>query len=152
MDEPAFRSRVFADIPTPDFADVQIVPLPEGASSNPADWAGAIFSVRSAPLVVRMLLGVRQLLVPLIGVSKANSGVFRTREVVGEEAVIAADDTHLDFRAAVGVDAKRSLVRVTTAVRFKGWRGRLYFIPVGLLHGPVTRAMMNRATKSLRAG
>ena len=73
--------------------------------------------------------------------------MFGSAEVIGEEALIAVDDTHLDFRAAVGVDSERSLLRVTTAVRFNGWQGRLYFVPVGLLHGPVTRAMMHRAVR-----
>ena len=147
-----FRSTAFADIPSPDFADVQMVPVPSGSSTDPVEWARAIFSVRSAPLLVRALLGLRQLLVPLIGVPPAEAGVFTIDEVVGEEALIAVDDTHLDFRAAVGVDAHRGLVRVTTTVRFNGVRGRLYFVPVGVLHGPVTRAMMKRAARRLARG
>ncbi len=150
MDSPAFRSLVFEDIPAPDFADVQLVVLPEGATTDPVTWAKSIFSVRSAPLVVRALLGLRQLLVPIIGVNKAESDVFDVSRAVGEEALIAANDDHLDFRVGVGVDAADSLVRVTTAVRFKGWRGRVYFIPVRPLHGPVIRAMMNRAARTLR--
>ena len=147
MNTPAFRSAVFRDIAVPDFADVQIVVLPEGAPTDPAGWATAIFSFRSAPWPVRLLLGIRALLVPLIGVPRSGSGGFQVGEVYGDEALIAVDDRHLDFRAGVGVDRDARLVRVTTAVRFNGWRGRLYFVPVGLLHGPVTRAMMTRASR-----
>ena len=149
MDEPGLRSLAFVDIPVPDFADVQIVPLPDGSPTDPVQWAETVFSVPTAPLLVRLLLALRQLLVRLIGVPKADAGVFRVKEVVGEEALIAGDDRHLDFRVGVGVDAGAGLVRVTTAVRFHGWRGRLYFIPVGLLHGPVTRAMLSQASLKL---
>ena len=149
MIEPVFRSVALDDIPAPDFADVQLVVLPDGATADPETWAKSIFSVRSAPLLVRALLGLRQLLVPIIGVNKAEADVFEVSRVVGEEALIEADDNHLDFRVGVGVDSTQSLVRVTTAVRFNGWRGRVYFIPVRLLHGPVTRAMMNRAARTL---
>ena len=149
MNEPAFRSETFADIPAPDYADVQLIPLPASAPVDPVTWAEAIFSVRSAPLFVKTLLGLRQLLVPLIGVPKAQSDVFHIEDVIGEEALIAADDTHLDFRVGVGVDATGGLVRLTTVVRLHGWRGRLYFLPVRVLHGPITRAMMTKASQRL---
>jgi len=37
----------------------------------------------------------------------------------------------------------------TTAVRLHGWRGRLYFIPVRLVHGPIVRAMLARTARRL---
>lgn len=147
--EPSLVSLAFLDIPEPDFADVVIVPMPQGTPTDPAIWAHAVFAVRSAPPWVRALLGVRQALVGLIGVARSGASVFAVAEVVGEEALIAADDRHLDFRAAVGVDTARALVRVTTAVRLHGWRGSLYFAPVRLLHGPVVRAMLTRAASRL---
>jgi hypothetical protein len=99
-----------------------------------------------------LLLGLRQVLVRLIGVKRAPSSVFDIDAVVGEEALIAADDRHLDFRAGVGIDVEQRLLRVTTVVRFHGWRGRLYFIPVGLLHDPITRAMARRAVRDFVRG
>lgn len=119
------------------------------APTDPVVWARAIFSARSTPLWVKAAVGVRQLLVPLLGVRPTRRGVFDVDRVVGEEALIAHDDVHLDFRAAVGVDAEARLVRVTTAVRFHGWRGRLYFVPVRPLHGAVVRAMLRRAVRRL---
>lgn len=148
--EPVFRSAAFDDIPEPDFADVVLVSIPATAHpiiDDPAWWAKRVFSVRSMPRWIVLLLGVRQLLVRLIGVDRAPSSVFDVKAVVGEEALIAADDSHLDFRAGVAVDLGRRLLRVTTVVRFNGWRGRLYFIPVGLLHDPITRAMARRAVR-----
>ncbi|HVQ93082.1 MAG TPA: DUF2867 domain-containing protein [Mycobacteriales bacterium] len=146
---PGFVSAALRDIPRPDFVDVAAAPLPAGAPADPARWAAEVFSVAGAPVPVRALLGLRQLLVPMIGVPRAGRSVFTVREVVGEEALIVADDVHLDFRVGVGVDTARSLVRVTTVVRLKGRRGRLYFGPVRLLHSPIVHAMLDSACRRL---
>ena len=55
------------------------------------------------------------------------------------------------FRVGVGVDAQGGLVRVTTVVRLKGWRGRLYFLPVRLLHSMVVHALLRAACQRLAA-
>jgi coenzyme F420-0:L-glutamate ligase/coenzyme F420-1:gamma-L-glutamate ligase len=148
---PAFRSSAFIDIPRPHFADVVIVPLPAGASSDPLVWAETIFSSRSMPKSVLTMLGLRQALVQIIGIPPAPKDTFAVDDVVGEEALIIADDSHLDFRAAVGVDAAAGLVRMTTAVRIKNRRGRLYFAPVRLAHPAVVRSMMLKAARELSA-
>ncbi|MEX2132951.1 MAG: DUF2867 domain-containing protein [Acidimicrobiia bacterium] len=148
--EPVFRSAAFDDIPQPDFADVVLVSIPatdHPIIEDPAWWAERVFSLRSMPRWIALLLGLRQMLVRLIGVNRAPSSVFDVKSVVGEEALIAGDDSHLDFRAGVAVDVRQRLLRVTTVVRFHGWRGRLYFLPVGLLHDPITRAMARRAVR-----
>ncbi|HWI32740.1 MAG TPA: DUF2867 domain-containing protein [Lapillicoccus sp.] len=151
---PSFTSLALHGQAPPDWADVVVEPVPADRAStelDPAQWAHEIFSVQSVPVPVVALLGLRQALAPLIGVPRADtSTIFAVSERVGEEAVIVAPDRHLDFRAAVGIDREARLVRVTTAVWFHGWRGRLYFLPVRLLHDPVLRAMMRRAIR--RAG
>lgn len=147
--QPAFRSLAFDDIPAPDFADVTIIAMPDGATTDPAVWTRAIFSGRSAPPWVVALMGLRQAAVGAIGVGKAPSTVFDVREVAGEEALVGFDDRHLDFRAAVGVDATARLVRVTTTVRLHGWRGRVYFAPVRVLHPIVVRSMTRSAARRL---
>lgn len=116
---------------------------------EPRLWAETIFSVAGVPLWVKWLLGIRQALVPLIGVKPAPKDIFAVANVVGEEALISADDKHLDFRCGVAMDVSGKLLRVTTAVRFKGWRGRLYFLPVRVLHPLVVHAMMARAIRVL---
>lgn len=80
-----------------------------------------------------------------IGVEKSSSSVFDVDRVEDGEALIVAEDRHLDFAASVRIDAAHRLLSVTTSVRLHGWRGRLYFIPVSILHGPVLRAMAKRA-------
>ena len=146
---PALRSLVLDEMPRPDWADVVLEPLPDGAPTDPEVWARAIFDMRSTPRVVMALMALRQLLVPLIGVTPGRTSVFDVQRVSGEEAFLRADDRHLDFCAAVGVDAVRRTVRVTTAVQLHGWRGRVYFTPVAVLHDPITRSMMRAAAKRL---
>jgi hypothetical protein len=101
------------------------------------------------PVWVRLAMGLRQAFVPLLGLRPAPRETFRVREVVGDEALIAADDAHLDFRCGVGVDHETRLVRVTTAVRLMGRRGRLYFAPVQLAHPVVVMSMLRSTRRRL---
>jgi hypothetical protein len=146
---PAFDSLALRDIPLPDHADVVLVPLPAGAPEDAETWARAVFDPGGAPAWIRALFGVRQALVGLIGVHRAPRDVFAVREVAGQEALIAADAGHLDFRAGVAVDPVARMVRVTTTVRLHGVRGRIYFAPVRLLHAPITLAMLRAAATRL---
>ena len=146
MDQPGFVSMAFDDIPRPDFADVAVVFVPGTAAlhDDPAWWVRQVFDVRPVPWVAG-LFALRQALVGLIGVSRGSGSSFDVRSVRGDEALVGTDENHLDFRAAVAVDHERRLLRVTTAVRLHGWRGRLYFAPVRLLHAPIVQAMTSRA-------
>ena len=144
---PCFVSLALAGQPPADWADVVIVPLPEGVPDDPRFWAREIFSFQNAPTFVAMLMGLRQLLVPLIGVKPGTLDVFAVDDVVGDEALIVEEDRHLDFRCGVGVDREARLLRVTTAVWLHGSRGRLYFAPVSVLHDPITRGLMRRAVR-----
>ena len=149
-DAPAFRSLALDAIPRPDHVDVIAVALPPGSTTDPSEWTRMIFSVGSTPIWVRILFGLRQLLVPLIGVRPGDPDTaFAVRRVVGEEALVEASDRHLDFAAGIGVDTERRLVRLVTVVRLHGWRGRLYFAPVALVHPAVARSMMRRAARRL---
>ena len=140
--------------PAPDWADVVVEGLPEDAVrvTDPAVWAHEIFSARSLPAPVMALMGLRQLVAPLVGASRGGWEVFAVQEVSGREALITQADRHLDFRATVGVDPESRLLWVTTAVWFHGWRGESYFLPVRFLHDPVTRAMMRRAIRRVARG
>ncbi|MEU5863161.1 DUF2867 domain-containing protein [Nonomuraea sp. NPDC047529] len=151
MRTPVYWSSALEDIPAPDYADMIVGVLPPRATDDPRDWAKTIFSIRSMPRWITAAMGLRQAIVPLIGIPRAPRDVFRVGRVEGDEALIAADDRHLDFRCGVGVDREARLVRVTTTVRLKGWRGRLYFWPVRLVHPIVVRAMLRSAQRRLGA-
>jgi hypothetical protein len=149
---PVFRSMALESIPVPDYSDVIVLPVPAGQRDWPVDpkvWAEALFSLKSMPGWVTALMGLRQALVGLVGIRRAPANVFAVAEVRGEEALISADDRHLDFRCGVAYDVGARLLRVTTTVRLKGWRGRLYFVPVRPLHPLVVHAMMAKAIRRL---
>jgi hypothetical protein len=145
-------SLALRDIPEPDFADAAIVPLPAGATTDPRVWAEEMFRLRTMPAWIGAALAVRQAVVPLLGIRRAPRDTFAVRDQVGDEVLIAADDTHLDFRCGVAVDRSAQLVRVTTTVRLHGWRGRVYFAPVRMLHPVVIQAMIRRAGQRLAVG
>ena len=121
--------------------------VPADPSIDARAWARAVFSPRSAPLPVKVLFGVRQVLVRALGIPPATDDVFAIDSVQDGEALIVTEDAHLDFRAGIAFDADRLLLRVTTAVWFNGLRGRLYFVPVAFAHDVITRAMMRRAIR-----
>ncbi len=144
---PRFSSLALTGQSPPDWADVVLVTLPQGSTGDARSWAEQVFSIRNGPRPVLALLALRQRLVGLLGIDRADPDVFAVREVVGDEALIVANESHLDFRCGVGVDHDAGLLRVTTAVWLHGWRGRLYFAPVSVLHDPVTRTMMRSAVR-----
>ncbi|RVW09030.1 DUF2867 domain-containing protein [Prescottella agglutinans] len=152
MPRPAFWSLALDDIPRPDYVDVIAAPLPPGATDDPRVWAEAVFAVGSTPVWIRLAFALRQLLVPLIGVPRGGRDVFAVSRVQDGEALISVDDRHLDFRAGVAVDTEARLVRLTTVVRLKGWRGRVYFAPVSAVHPVVVRSMLRRACTRLGEG
>jgi hypothetical protein len=124
------------------------VAVRDGSAFDAAGWARAIFSVGSTPGWVRVLFDAREVLVRLLRIPPGRPGMLAVREVRDGEALIDTDDRHLRFVA--GVRTEGNLLHVTTAVRLKGWRGRVYFVPVRFLHDQITRSMMTAAAR--RAG
>ncbi len=143
-------SLALRDIPSPDYVHTVIVPIDAHGSVDPAAWARRIFSPRDMPRWVLVALSLRQALVPARGIRPAPRDVFGVREVDDDEALIAADDDHLDFRCAVAVDEATRMLRVTTTVRLHGRGGRLSMVPVRLAHPFVMRAMLRAAARSWR--
>ena len=140
------RSLAIDACPAPDVIDVQALPLPAGSPTDPAWWLDRLFDLRSMPWSVRILAGLRQLVAGVVvGADTRRTGaqVFAVDATDDREAMAHESDRHLDFW--VGVAADGGLLQVTTVVRLHGWRGRLYWAPVGALHAPIVRSMMRRA-------
>jgi len=136
-----------------DWAATTTVPMRSATDDDPILWARRVFSVDSAPAWVKTLLRLRQGLVALIGVRRADTAtVFAVGRVVDGEALIDTNETHLHFVAGVRPDCQAGLLHVVTAVEFHGRRGRMYFIPVRFLHDQVLRSMMTRAVKDGSSG
>jgi hypothetical protein len=149
LTSPAFASLALAVIPDPDYAGMSFCVLPAHATADPAAWARNLFSRSSMPRWIVVALALRQLLAPLMGIRRAPKDVFRVLDTVGDEALIAFEDTHLDFAVGVGVSERTNTVRVTTTVRLKNTRGRLYFLPVRVLHPFVMQSLLKRSRRVL---
>lgn len=144
-------SIVYQLMPRPDWAATTTIATRDQAGIGPSEWAEAIFDAQSLPLWGKALFVVREAVVRVLRIPPGDPAMLRVDRVVGDEAVIDTDDRHLRFVASVRPDDREHLLHVLTAVTFKGWRGRLYFVPVRFLHDPVTRAMMVGAARHLPA-
>ena len=131
----------------PDFADMQVVALPPGTTT-----VGRIFTTANMPWWVKALFVVRRLLTPLLGIPQRDLTSFAVSRVEDNEALVEVKDPHLDFWVGVVVDTLNERLIATTVVKLHGWRGRLYWIPAGLLHGIVFKAMLRRAVAGYRPG
>ena len=132
-------------MPQPDWATTTTVAVADGSAREPEEWARAIFSVGSMPGWTKTLFGAREVVARLLRIPPGQAAMLAVREVRDGEARIDTDDRHLRFVAGVRADDR--LLHVTTAVQLKGWRGRLYFLPVRFLHDQITRSMMTAAVR-----
>lgn len=134
-----------AALPRTDLTDAWQVELRPGHPTDPGAWADAVF--RDPPAWVGALLGLRNVLAPLIGVERADRHAFDTLDRAGRELLLGADAGHLDFRCSVLV--AEDTVTLGTAARCKSPAGRLYLAVVRVVHPVVVRAMLARASRQL---
>ncbi|HEV7650480.1 MAG TPA: DUF2867 domain-containing protein [Actinophytocola sp.] len=132
-------------MPNPNWAATTTIAVHDGNARDAAGWARAVFNERSTPAWVKALFVGRMAIAFVLRLPQGTPDMLAVRDVRDGEAIIDTDDKHLRFVA--GVRADDHLLHVTTAVTFKGWRGRLYFIPVRFLHDQVTRSMMHSAAR-----
>ncbi|GAB3994935.1 hypothetical protein GCM10029992_10820 [Glycomyces albus] len=91
-------------------------------------------------------MALRQALVGLVGIERDDRSAFETLERTDDEVLLGTDADHLDFRVSVHVT--EHAVTVTSIARAKRRRGRLYLLPVRLLHPVVVRSMLARAHRA----
>lgn len=153
----------------PDYADAYAARLPAGAPSD-ID-ALVVAAITSAPGWVGALMALRDRVVRLAGLktmppdalrgarprdleSLAQRGLFKVYARAADEVLLGLDDRHLDFRVSVlrAPDSEGEQVVVSTVVRFNGWLGRLYFVPVRFFHRLIVPAMLRRGLRTLVKG
>lgn len=130
-----------------DLLDAWQVPWLPGMTTDPREWAARIFT--DPPGWVQALLVARNALVRLVGIRPAARTVFDVIAATDREALVGADDRHLDFRASVWVDPQDRSVTLTTVIRTHNRRGRAYLWLVRRLHPPIVRGMLRRALHRL---
>ena len=132
-------------LPRVDWTDAQAVAVLPGMPLDPQAWADALF--RDPPRWVLTALGLRELLVGLVGIDRSGVGAFDTLTRTEDEVLLGADAHHLDFRASVRREPDR--VVLTTVVQLHNRRGRVYSALVRPVHPVIVRAMLNRAARRL---
>ncbi len=80
-------------LPRVDWSDAYAVTDVEGLPEDPQVWADAVF--RGPPTWVRLLLGLREALVGLVGIERAGSSAFDTLERTDTEVLLGIDQRHL---------------------------------------------------------
>jgi hypothetical protein len=142
---PARTPLIAGALPRVDWTDAYAVAALSGTPLDPQVWADAIF--RDPPRWVVAALGLRELLVGLVGIDRGGSGAFDTLARTEDEVLLGTDSNHLDFRASVRREPER--VVLTTVVQLHNRRGRAYSALVRPVHPIVVRAMVNRAARRL---
>ncbi|TWF76744.1 uncharacterized protein DUF2867 [Pseudonocardia hierapolitana] len=143
--EPQHTPLLDGALPRVDAMDAQAVAALPGMPLDPQVWADALF--RDPPRWVLAALGLRELLVGLVGIDRGGPGAFDTLARTDNEVLLGADSNHLDFRASVRREPDR--VVLTTVVQLHNLRGRLYWALVRPVHPIVVRAMFTRAARRL---
>lgn len=128
-----------------DLFDAQSIALPPHVATDPATWHAAVFDLPPAWVVA--LLRLRNDLVGRVGIARGTSETFTPAHVSDDEVDVAADESHLDFRASVRVQAER--VVATTAAWAHDGRGRASLGVVRRVHPVVVRSMLRRAAAEL---
>jgi hypothetical protein len=134
-------------LPIVDWSDAYAVSFPGGPPGDPQQWADAIF--HSPPRWVSLLLGVREVLVRLVGIEAGGTHAFDTVDWNADEVLLGIDQSHLGFRASVLLESRR--VVLSTVVRVHNRRGRAYSAVVRRIHPLVVRTMLARAARTVAA-
>lgn len=163
-------SLVASAFATNDYADAYAIRLPQDSAADVDAVTRTLFT--SSPRWIDRLMDLRNGLVRLIGLktpprgaqkpARINlqpgnvAGIFHVLARNSDEILLGEDDRHLDFRLSVLIHRQQGVAWavVTTVVRFNGWLGRAYFLPVRPFHQLIVPAMirsMQRALPSTRS-
>lgn len=151
-------SRLRSSYGQADFADAFSVNLSATASNDVEVLARHIFAQPATWITV--LMGFRDMLVRPFGLKRAADlqakgddriNIFRVFERHPDEIILGEDDTHLDFRVSVLMQAAaqgrpRRLI-VTTLVFYNRLLGRAYIALIAPFHRMVVRGSLDRARK-----
>lgn len=126
-----------------DWSDCQRLPVSAHASTDPAEWAHALF--HDPPAWVASALSVRDRV--LLGLRATSQESFPELARNEDEVLLGSGDRHLDFRASIR--CSDGAVDLTTFVQIHNLLGRIYLWPVRLAHALMVRRMLSRAAGHL---
>jgi hypothetical protein len=145
---PAAASLLAGAVDRPELADAFALRVPPGTTTDPQDWADAVF--RNPPRAVVALLRLRNRLVVPFGIERGDASAFDTISRTDRAVLLGTDASHLSFRAGVLVepDADGTTVTVSTLAATRSRAGRAYLAVVRLVHPLVVRAMLRHAGRT----
>jgi hypothetical protein len=145
---PTAATLLHGSVDRPDLADAFALRVPPGTTTDPQDWADAVF--RNPPRVVVALLHLRNRLVTPFGIERGDASAFDTITRNDREVLLGTDAGHLTFRAGVLVqpDPDGTTVTVATLAASRTRAGRGYLTVVRLVHPLVLRAMLRHAGRT----
>lgn len=145
---PVAATLLHDSIHRPDLADAFALRVPPGTTTDPQDWADAVF--RDPPRVVVALLHLRNRLVTPLGIERGDASAFDTVARTDREVLLGTDAAHLNFRAGVLVepDPHGTTVTVATLAATRSRAGRAYLAAVRLVHPLVVSAMLRHAGRT----
>jgi hypothetical protein len=145
---PAAATLLRGSIDRPELADAFALRVPPGTTTDPQDWADAVF--RNPPRIVAALLRLRNRLVAPLGIEQGDDSAFDTITRNEREVLLGTDAGHLDFRAGVLVDPDTdgTTITVATLAATRSRAGRAYLAVVRLVHPLVVRAMLRHAGRT----
>jgi hypothetical protein len=132
-------------LPAVDWSDAWAVACPQGPPGDPQQWADAAF--HAPPVWVKVLFGLREAAVGLVGIERGGSHAFDIVAWSPDEVLVGIDQQHLSFRASVLLEPRR--VVLSTVVQVHNRRGRAYSAVVRRLHPLVVRTMLARAANAM---
>ena len=150
-----------------DYQDAFGIQVPLSAAVSPEKLVLLFFE--SIPAWTRFLLGIRETLASLIGLKTAKDmdiagqlskfrgevgqsiALFHVRDRTPTEILTGEQDKHLDFSLSFIGQTKPNHFEVilATTVIFKGWLGKVYFLPVKPIHRMLVPAMLRRMAEKL---
>ena len=153
-------------LPRTDYADNYYAEFATSRDLAPVDAARAFF--RSFPFWVIVLLRIRNAVAARAGLKTGKGSAVeehlsrftgaRGECVVGfevfdsstRELLMGADDRHLDFRLSFFLERNGRGYSISTAttVKFNGWLGRAYFVPVKPFHKVIMPAILKRMIRN----
>jgi Protein of unknown function (DUF2867) len=144
-------------LPGAQFADAYALTV-MGQSLDPLTAAQRAFG--ASPRWIRLLVGVRNILVAPFGLktgghaitaSPATIGIFPLLAQSADQIVMGLDDRHLDFRLRVDVrtiDPDHQSITATTAVKTHNLLGRTYLTLILPFHRIIVRSMLAQVVRT----
>lgn len=125
----------------------------------------------SFPFWAKVLLIIRETIAGLVGLKTARRSqvekemkeftgkvgesiaLFHVKDRSENEIVTGENDKHLDFLLSFFVNKKDDFTEIilTTTVKFNGWMGKVYFLPVKPVHKILLPVMLKRMAKRLES-